>query len=47
MLEAAKACFSCVDPDKPDDMSIEKRAVTLKCENYGATSTTPNSSVNG
>jgi len=47
MLEAAKACFSKIDPDKPDDVSVEKRGPTLKCENYGATSTTPSSSVSG
>ena len=47
MLEAAKACFSKVDPDKPDDVNIEKRGPMLKYENSGATSTTRSSSVNG
>jgi len=47
MLEAAKACFSKVDLDKPDDVSVEKRGPMLKYENSGATSTTRSSSVNG
>ena len=47
MLEAAKACFSGVDPDKPDDVTVEKRGPMLKYENCGSTSTTRSSFVNG
>ena len=47
ILDAAKTCFAAVDPDHPDDLTVEKRGSISKCARFGATQQMPPISASG
>jgi hypothetical protein len=47
ILDAAKTCFAKVDPDHPDDQTVEKRGSMSKYARFGATRKMPNISASG